>query len=351
MYKNWLSLGLILSVFSVSACTSQEPCESAPITPEVTGLSSTQSALKAAEFVGDAPAARAYERIQESLEAGKTIRMNIYRLSSSETIETLAAKRLPNAKLEEGKTKAMANSDERACQWGKNSLYEECIHPELFNHKPGIARQDIYPDGFYLERAQKILDQDIDALSTAHYQFLPYKRKLGIVKSASNDNPQAVTESVFEVAVGFTSELDGWPVIGPGGKAYIHMLPDGTPTAQKVYRKIPTDVVATLDEKDIKTPDEALAEAIKRDHIQLDRLKMVRKAFGYFYWGKNSIQNIIAPYYVFFFQPADGEFDTTNYYIVSAVKGDAAKIVEQDYALEQARKAEQLKNVKPAQEK
>ena len=351
MYKKWLSLGLILSVLAASACTSQEPCDSAPVTPDLTDYSSTQSALKAAEFVGDAPAARAYERIQESLEAGKLIRMNIYRLSSSETIETLAAKRLPKAKLEEGQTKVMANSDERACQWGKNSLYEECIHPELFNQKTSIAPQNIYPDGFYLDKAKKILDQDMDVVTTAHYQFLPYKRKLGIIKTASSDNLQAVTESVFEVAVGFTSELDGWPVIGPGGKGYIHMLPDGTPTAQKVYRKIPTDVVSTLTEKDIKTPDEALAEAVKNENIQIAHLKMVRKEFGYFYWGKNSIQNIIAPYYVFFFQPADGEFDTTTYYIVSAVKGDAAKIVEQDYALEQARKAEQLKNVKPAQEK
>ena len=83
----------------------------------------------------------------------------------------------------------------------------------------------------------------------------------------------------------------------------------------------------------------------------MNKYKLFRSEFGYYYRGKNSIQNVIAPHYAFFFEPVDGRFDTRIYHIVSAVKGEASQIVSDDQNLELERKQNNIKDITPAQEK
>lgn len=328
-----------------------DTCSDAPKTPSIPSFSTTQSALKSIKLAGDLPASQAFENIQKRLASGEPFRMNIYSLSAEQTIDKMAQNRLGSANTKDIQNMVIASNDALECAWGRNSLYEECYRKELIQQFTPVSREDIYPDEYYIQEATKVLNVEMNAQSTAHYKFMPYKRKYGIQATAPSHDFTQITESVYEVAIGFSSELDGWPVIGPGGKAYVHMTPEGNVTTQKIYRKIPQNVIAKLTEKDIKTPDEALQEVVKKENIKLDDHHMVRHEFGYFYWGKNSIQNIIAPHYVFFFEPANGHYKTRTYYIVSAVKGEYAKLVNDDYQLEVMRKMNQIKNIKPEEEK
>lgn len=350
MSKKLLYAGLLLTAFLTTSCGDPNAvCENAPTT---VSLSVSQSALENITLTGDEPAANAIARINDVFASGRTLRMNIYELNSPDSIDDLIAKRHFAApqNIEDSKAVVIQDGD-ILCAWNRNSLYEQCINEPIFNSNTGVMRSELHPDSFYISKALNILNEDLTPRTSAHYAFLPYKRKYGINATAPIHEPENVTETVYEVAVGFASELDGWPVIGPGGKAYIHLLPDGTCAAQKIYRKLPGNVVATLTENDIKTPEEALNEIIQKENIDMNDFRIVRQEFGYLFLGKNSIQNIIAPHYAFFFAPTSNRVDTQNYFIVSAVKGEAAQIVDNDYQLELDRKANKIKDIAPAQEK
>lgn len=350
MSKKLLYAGLLLTAFLTTSCGDPNAvCENAPTT---VSLSVSQSALENITLTGDEPAANAIARINDVFASGRTLRMNIYELNSPDSIDDLIAKRHFAApqNIEDSKAVVIQDGD-ILCAWNRNSLYEQCINEPIFNSNTGVMRSELHPDSFYISKALNILNEELTPRTSAHYAFLPYKRKYGINATAPIHEPENVTETVYEVAVGFASELDGWPVIGPGGKAYIHLLPDGTCAAQKIYRKLPGNVVATLTENDLKTPEEALNEIIQKENIDMNDYRIVRQEFGYLFLGKNSIQNIIAPHYAFFFAPTNSRFDTQIYHIVSAVKGEAAQIVDNDYQLELDRKANKIKDIAPAQEK
>ena len=250
MIKKSLIIGLILLAGTFVSCgNKQGECKSGPLTAS---FSVSQAALSEMHLTGDIPGAQAVDRIDEILSSGRSLRMNIYELNSPDCINDLIQNRhfVSPQNIEDSRD-VVIQDNETVCAWNRNSLYEQCINEPLFNSNPGVSREELKPDSFYISEALNILKHDLAPRTNAHYQFIPYKRKYGINGSAPAHEPENITETVFEVAVGFASELDGWPVIGPGGKAYIHLMPDGTPVAKKIYRKIPGAAVVTLSENDI----------------------------------------------------------------------------------------------------
>ncbi len=331
--------GIVLSLI-MAGCDSGE-CVSGPST---SSLSKTTQALKSFELAGDVPAARSFEDIQEKLARGEEFRMDIYQYEARGTMDEYQKETMNDrAEYTTDEDWRSAADEQWECAWNLNSYYEMCALIEQKNVQE-VDEKDVRSDAFYIYRAMEYMDASFKNVSSQRYEFSPYKRKYGINATASTDGSERVKESVYEVGVGFAAALDGWPVIGPGGKSYVYMNPDGSLVSKSIYRKSPTKSLARLTQNDIKTPEEALEELKSNKEDDLSGYVVSRREFGYFAWGKNSIQNVIAPYYVFFFSPADSEFDTVVYRIVPAVKGKYAEMVKNDYELEVQRKKIRMGN-------
>ncbi|MBQ9817987.1 MAG: hypothetical protein IJM59_11075 [Proteobacteria bacterium] len=337
--KRVLWLG-ISSLLLLAGCDSGE-CVSGPSTQS---LSRSTQALESFELAGDAPAARAFDDIQNKLARGEEFRMDIYQYELPGTVdefkkETLSA----HAEYHIDEDWRTAADEQWECAWNQNSYFEMCAVREQKNVQE-VDEKDVRSNSFYIYNAMKYMDASFKSVSSQKYQFQPYKRKYGINATAPTDGSGRVKESVYEVGVSFAATLDGWPVIGPGGKAYVYMNPDGSLVSKSIYRKSPSKSLARLTQNDIKTPEEALEELKSVKDDDLTGYIVTRREFGYFAWGKNSIQNVIAPYYVFFFSPTDSDVDTVVYRIVTAVKGKYAELVQKDYELEVQRKKERMEN-------
>ena len=331
---------ILLASLVFSGCGS-DTCENGPVT---TSLSAVQSALTVQTPKGDELGVNAYDEIADKKLRHEVIRMDIYSLGSDESLSDLTENRhLAQPVIEENPKYVLAKSGNIECSWNKSSLYEFCYNSERFETSPGVDKSLLKSDNFYFAVADNYLKQEIKPKVTPHFDYFLYKKKYGINGSAPIHEPDNITETIYDIGVAYASTLDGWPVIGPGGKSYIHIMPDGDVIAHKTYRKYPQKRLARLTENDIKSPDEALAEL--KDKVDFNRTTIVRREFGYYYKDNNSIQNILSPYYVFFFAPTDSRFDTVNDFFVSAVKGEMADMIDKDNALD--RKTAKIEHIAP----
>ncbi|MBQ9816119.1 MAG: hypothetical protein IJM59_01450 [Proteobacteria bacterium] len=309
-------------------------------------IDTTSDALVGKLYVGDEFAIKAYHQINQTLRLGKKIDLSIYELGVPEITSLLSHNEkyyhLNTSPVMEMEKFIVARGEQYECSWNINSMYEFCHDMNHFESMSGVSRNNLMPDDEYFKIANHWKDNIIRLDMPENYQFYPYKRKFGVNGSASIDKPEEITETIYEIGVSFASTLDGWPVIGPGGKIYVHLSPDGKILATKLYRKSPNKLITKLHASDIKTADEALKELVDNREYDLEDYQITRAEFGYFYWGKNSVQNILSPHYVFFLAPADSRYTTEVVEIVSAVKGKYAKMIQSDYELEVNRKKKQI---------
>ncbi len=350
-HSNLLLSFIFLSLF-VYGCY-DTPCESGKCSSkkvytedDLEDLNIKTNPLKNNIFIGDTLGLEAYYQINKKLQSGEAIRIPIYRFKEQSIDELIqnaqSTYQLTSSSSIEMNKYIVSRGDVFECSWNMNSLYEFCYDVDRFESSSGVERNSIMADEDYYRIANQIKD-DLIQLQLPHNDILyPYKRKYGVNESASIENPDDIHESIYDIGIAFASIIDDWPVIGPGGKVYIHLSPDGSLLATKTFRKVPGEILGTLTENDIKTADEALQELVTNKLYNLDEYQITRAEFGYFYWGKNSIQNILSPYYVFFFAPADSQYTTEVVEIVSAVKGKFAQMIDEDYQLEVERKQSQL---------
>ncbi len=102
--------------------------------------------------------------------------------------------------------------------------------------------------------------------------------------------------------------------------------------------------IGTIQGSELHSPAQAkkLIEArFKARGVDLTQLSLTRSEFGYLRLGRNSVQNYLAPYYAFFYEPASPEVvDKKRVEIIPAIKsGKRLALIEKDVALERARDA------------
>ena len=303
----------------------------------------------------DSLAEQAYQKIDDILKTGKSVRLFQYQFRSERAESYAELYGYDHIDYEDGEIISQKNNWK--CTWNENSLYEECHDTELFLNTEGVDESELQPDEFYIDKAWDVLDKRFKLPDSDHYQFYLYKMKRLMMSSYDPDTDK-VTEKVEHVGVGFAMTMDGWPVIGFGGKAGVYMMPDGTSVSETVYRKTPTafdrdshelhyDVIT---EQDLKTPEEALAELSETEELNLSEYDIIRHEFGYLTFGKTNIQNVLAPYYVFFIQPKpDGDPEISSgmveIYEVLAVKGDKASAAKADAQREDKRIEDELNEI------
>lgn len=336
---------LLLGCFSLlcCACNGSDACVSGEQTI-LPSLESMNSALTSLSLEGDEPANEAYLSIARKLSAKETIRMDIYSLVPSVPADELI-KSYTDHNAEARRSRLIAKNGEQTSKLNKNSLFEQVLNEEKHHRTAGVEASELKEDSYYLYNAYSYMENELKPKTNGHYQYYPYKQKKTILHDEKTDQPDYNKETVAQIGVAFASKLDGWPVIGPGGKIYIHMLPNGEIVSHSQYYKIPETAVARLTENDLKTPEEALKELSVMRDIPLDKIQIIRSEFGYYYRGKDSVQNIIAPYYAFFYKDIDAAEGMVPYILIPAVKGQYESLVTEDANMEIQRKQNQLKNL------
>lgn len=168
---------------------------------------------------------------------------------------------------------------------------------------------------------------------------------------AIEDASGSIQETISQVGVSFATTIDGWPIIGPGGKIYVHMAPNGELLGYELYRRLPRCMGITVPISDIMSSKEALALVFKREGLESNDYNLVRAEFGYYYDAKHSVREILAPAYAFYLQSKKPNSPTILAFSQSALKGEYAKIIETDQARENTRKSKQIEGIIEADNK
>ncbi|MEO8215065.1 MAG: hypothetical protein ABI560_17835, partial [Myxococcales bacterium] len=210
---------------------------------------------------------------------------------------------------------------------------EEAVDPGRNHQGASVPEAALKSDQQFVAAAQayahKVLPDT--ALSASLY---PYKVRKYF--NAHSSGGTEVVDGVYQVAVAFNTTIDDLPVIGPGGKIAIEMVPSdmsvvrhetGLRRARAVVHLIRGDV-------DLVSPDDAEKKVNARlDGRGIDRSKfhVYRREFGYFAYGRKSIQTVLVPHYAFFFEPLPGTISkvlvevepaTTDKAVLEAIAAD-----------------------------
>ena len=306
----------------------------------------------------DSLAEDAYDRIDKILREDREVRLNTYIIQKRDEIIELAGRRgFKTVIFDDGEY--IATKDDWECVWNKNSYYEECHNIKLFHSTDGVDESELNDDDFYIDAAWRIVEDQIHPSVSEHFQYYLYKMKRLMITTSGTDDEQNAIDKVEHVGVGFASTLDGWPVIGFGGKIGVYMMPDGSSVSETIYRIEPVidqikDVAdiesSVITEKDLKSPQEALEELSQTENIDLSDYSILRKEFGYMTFGKTNVQNVLAPYYVFFLQSMNKSSNllsdgSVEIFEVLAIKGDKASVALEDAMRENKRMNDELNNI------
>lgn len=145
------------------------------------------------------------------------------------------------------------------------------------------------------------------------------------------------------MAVAYNTAIDGVAVIGPGGKAVVHMSPAGEVVGHESIVRPVMKPIAQITGADLLEPRKARAmveDRIKERDIPMGEYVLSRSEFGYFHLGRNSIQRVLAPYYAFVFEPKNEKIIGRNIVeIVPAVTDPKiARLIDEDMQREKQRK-------------
>jgi hypothetical protein len=288
-------------------------------------------------LLGDAPAMRAYELLDRKFKTAvtKDLQFSIYELEPVGDASTMARARAdalgvvgpveneqptiedPLVTITEGDTTLSIDSV---------SGTERLIMNDLFHASPGVPRKKLRADPEYVDSAQlhlrkvlpprsaQLLDPNIrDDSARLRQTVYPYKLRrflnaVTVINDPASGQPsmRQDTEEAYQVAVAFNIMLGGLPVIGPGSKASVHLTPTGQPIFHEISIRPVKSRRATVRAEDIFAPGEAQAilETDLRARGNDPSLYILRrKEFGYFRNTHRSVQNIVAPYYGYVYDP------------------------------------------------
>ncbi len=180
---------------------------------------------------------------------------------------------------------------------------ELLIDRERFHVGEGVDQKKIQPDKFYLQQAEgylkKRLEKNTDGMRLYGYKMRRYMDAL----SKEGGEPQV---TVSQIAVAYNTAIDGIAVIGPGSKVSVHMTPEGEVVSHESTLRKTAKRVASISAKDLLAPEagrKSVEERLRKRGVSLDGYTLARAEFGYYRRGRDSAQEIMAPYYAYFYLP------------------------------------------------
>lgn len=224
--------------------------------------------------------------------------------------------------------------------YNRDSGSELFVDNQRFHDGKGVPVKQLKDDAFYVETAdlyiKKKLTDEIGKTKLYAYRLRKYLDAI----AKEGEEPE-ITAS--QIAVAYNTAVEGIAVIGPGGKAVVHMSPTGDVVGHEIIVRPITKAIAEITGANLLNPNKArdiVVSKIKERNIPMEKYILVRSEFGYLSLGRNSTQQVLAPYYAFFFEPkSEKVVGRTLLEIVPAVTDPKiAQLMEEDMQRESRRK-------------
>jgi hypothetical protein len=223
------------------------------------------------------------------------------------------------------------------------------VNRALFHREAGVDPSTLLSEAAYVQKARShmlgTLGQDAGKLPLYTYKSRKYFNSVG-----NHDGSVPVTTTVYQVAIAFNASVDGLPVIGPGGKISVQLAPDGTPVQHESTIRGISGVLAAVPAASIIAPEAARADlekTLSMRGVLLDQYKPSRSEFGYFRRGAGSVQNVIGPYYAFFYDSVSGYQKGIEEHVPATNDPASLKLLQDDENLELARIAVLVASARP----
>jgi len=175
------------------------------------------------------------------------------------------------------------------------------------HHGLGILLKDLkLSESDAVALGAKHLDKAFGANNHKHLYAYKVRRYMG---AAAPRGGQAEEATVNQLGVAFNSSVDGVPVIGPGGKMAVQLSTSGDVVAHEHSVRPLASKLAEFAVSDLISAEEAQGRVearLRAQGVDLGMFELKRSEFGYFRRGRNSVQKVIAPHYLFVYEPTPG---------------------------------------------
>lgn len=367
MKTNKLTISFSLScLFAAGACSTNDTeldTAKSGLTAAVAHRLDTVAELSAqrgsGSALGDAPAELAFERMAAARSSGRSAtELAVYQLAAPQPDVTseLAARSLelglswsaaqrqpgdegnvmggPFMRKDSTRVIGLFEGAPWALEYNRSSGAERFFDRDKFHVGLGAI---VAPDmNAYVSRASQFLAQ---MRGTAASPLHVYKTRRYLNAIDSDTTP--VEEEIYQIAVAFGSDIDGVPVIGPGGKVSVHLANGMQPVSYESTVMPVVQTRARLSAGSLLSPADAETEAWAKliaDGLGRTTHQLSSRQLGYLRRGRNSVQTLVAPTYAFFFEPLT-EGAKRRIEVVSAVTDPTLRAqLDADEATERSRK-------------
>ena len=270
----------------------------------------------------DALVSQAYDDIDKIKKSGKKLRMQLFHLSPSQVSSDLNGRHL--------------NDPMWSCAYEEKSHFSSCDNLELFHRVNGVPADQIRENAFFIQNASRFIDSlpQNEHLKYYPYKLFYYKREIQEDNNAIRPKKSTIhkeyQELVSQVEVAFGTIMNGWPLVGEGAFATVHMTPEGEIVSENFYAHQIEPTSDVLTENDIISPEEAIEKLQKDNEIDIDDYTIVRREFGYYVEGKDEVQSIIYPSYIFHLDPKRSDSSKIGVFVINAVAGPLGALVDAD---------------------
>ena len=295
-------------------------------------------------FVQDELAMRNFAVLNQMFEDGssKQLSLSFVQLRPAEREDATLQKRIEHFALSASEDKDLdANLKEfragdKLLQINAQSGAERYVDNAQFHRGEGV--DSVFEKEFYLNAANKYLDEL--RLNQKGGKGFPYKFRY-YKNAVREEGSRVAQESTYQLAVAYNTSIDGLPVIGSGGKIALHLSPKGELLSyESTLRDF--DRIALISGSELLSPKAAQAEVearFKERGVDVSKLVLSRAEFGYLRLGRKSIQNYVAPHYVFIYSPPEGVMDKKRMEVVPATTNPKLlQLLKEDSEKEAARK-------------
>lgn len=340
------SLAAIAIASILAACSSDAPEES-PSDPTATSSAAalvasqgqsvgTVARLQAAAGLDKAlreePAAQAHAAVRAVFESRSRFSspLKVYKLETAEIVGHTERARLlglglvqeiTSAGSQAGRRGFQSQAGSRVLQTDEASGFEALIDRARF-HKNSAGGKDL-GDVSYIAKGRQYMNGAARRASLPRY---PYRVRRFMDAVAGPD--LAPTPSLSQVAVSFNGSVDDIPVIGPGSKFTVHMTPSGDVVGHTDSMRPAKNVAAELNVDALIDPAQAKSEALAALHargVSIDNYTLRREEFGYWREGRHAKQSLLAPHYLFIFEPKEGVMGKRVVELISAVQDESLR--------------------------
>ena len=344
----------------ISSCVQTKP--SSP-TEDKTALSLISAETAGKGPLGDTPASQLYREIEEAFKAmsHNNLGFSIYRLvppgkdvighlkERSELIGIRGGTLFyPDDNVDPREVSADKSgipviglrAGDFELSYNRDSGSELYVNTERFHNHPGVHPDKLMPESRYIENARQYVEKLFSSTMGGGVIY-PYKVRRYMDATAKLKEKPVVSTS--QVSVAFNASIDGIPVIGPGSKLVVHMDPEGHVVAHESTQRLLGAKISSIAGTALHSPASAqkMVEArIRERGIRLEEYTLSRKEFGYLRLGRNSIQDILSPYYAYIYEPRSPKVLGRKIVEITSAVSDPklSMLIDEDMIKDQQRK-------------